>query len=136
MKRIFAKRTRASRPVRSEQDRPHAAKFSTRHLKRIVASLLFLVWPLAFATQVFGTTGASPNPRLKPLTLPGPRWVSDIEYLLNQNSSDDRATDTAEKKPAAHPVHVRDYATKRGSHVKVQSRQSRGAGKTTKKGRN
>jgi len=90
-------------------------------MKRIVASLLFLVWPLAFAAQAFGTTGASPNPRLKPLTLPGPRWVSDIEYLLNQNSADDRATDTAEKKPAAHPVHVRLNAAKRSRHLKGHS---------------
>src|SRR5437667_5519419 len=120
MKRIFARGARASRPLRSEQDRPHAAKFSTRHMKRIVASLLFLVWPLAFAAQAFGTTGASPNPRLKPLALPGPRWVSDIEYLLNQNSADDRATDTVAKKPAKRPVHVHDYATQKINRVRAR----------------
>ena len=80
-------------------------------MKRVLASPLILLWPLAFAPKAFATRGGSPDSRLKPLTLKGTGWVSDTEYLLSQNSGDDRATYTAEKKPAAHPVHVRNQAT-------------------------
>jgi len=80
-------------------------------MKRVLASLLILLWPLAFAPKAFATRGGSPDSRLKPLTLKGAGWVSDTEYLLSQNSGDDRATDTPEKKPAEHPVHVRNQAT-------------------------
>ena len=87
-------------------------------MKRILASLLIVLWPLAFAPKAFATRGGSPDSRLKPLTLKGAGWVSDTEYLLSQNSGD-RDTDTAENKPAEHPVHVRDYTTKKSSHVRA-----------------
>ena len=79
-------------------------------MKRVLASLLVLLWPLAFAPKAFATRGGNPDSRLKPLTLKGTGWVSDTEYLLSQNSGD-RDTDTAENKPAEHPVNVRDRAT-------------------------
>ena len=103
-------------------------------MKRVLASLLVLLWPLAFAPKAFATRGGSPDSRLKPLTLKGAGWVSDTEYLLSQNSGDDRATYTEEKKPAAHPVHVRYYTTKKSSQVRTHGQQPRGTSQTAKKG--
>ena len=105
-------------------------------MKRVLASLLILLWPLAFAPKAFATRGGSPDSRLKPLTLKGTGWVSDTEYLLSQNSGDDRATYTAEKKPAAHPVHVRDNTTKKSSHVRTHGQQPRGTSQTADKSGN
>src|SRR5947199_2068285 len=93
-------------------------------MKRVLASLLILLWPLAFAPKAFATRGGSPDSRLKPLTLKGAGWVSDTEYLLSQNSQADGDTDTAENKPAEHPVHVRDNATKKNSHVRAAGHQT------------
>ena|SRR2546427_5759265 len=105
-------------------------------MKRILASLLILLWPLAFAPKAFATRGGSPDSRLKPLTLQGTGWVSDTEYLLSQNSGDDRDTEIAEKKPTEHPVRVRDNATKKSSHVSTHEQQPRGTSQTAKKSRN
>ena len=105
-------------------------------MKRVLASLLILLWPLAFAPKAFATRGANPDSRLKPLTLQGTGWVSDTEYLLSQNSGDDGDTDTAEKKPAERPVHVRDYTTKKSSQVRTQGQQPRGTSQTANKSGN
>ena len=40
-------------------------------MKRVLASLLILLWPLAFTPKAFATRGGSPDSRLKPLTLKG-----------------------------------------------------------------
>ncbi len=103
-------------------------------MKRVLASLLILLWPLAFTPKAFATRGGSPDSRLKPLTLKGAGWVSDTDYLLSQNSGDDRDTEIAEKKPAGHPVGVRDYTTKKSSQVKSNSHGPAGRTLTTKKG--
>ena len=95
-------------------------------MKRILASLLILLWPLAFAPKAFATRGGSPDSRLKPLTLKGAGWVSDTEYLLNQSSEDDRDRETSEnarQKSVTPSPSVRSDTPKKDSHVKAHVRQ-------------
>ena len=95
-------------------------------MKRVLASLLVLLWPLAFAPKAFATRGGSPDSRLKPLTLKGAGWVSDTEYLLNQSSEDDQDRETSEnagQKSVAPSLSVRNNTAKKDSHVKAHVRQ-------------
>ena len=104
-------------------------------MKRVLASLLILLWPLAFTPKAFATRGGSPDSRLKPLTLKGTGWVSDTEYLLSQNSGDDRDTETPEnagQKSFAPSPSVRNNTPKKSNHVKAHVRQpSRAANSAT-----
>jgi hypothetical protein len=93
-------------------------------MKRILASLLILLGPMAFAPKASATTGASLDPRPKPLTFQGAPWVSDIDYLLSQDSGDSDATKTAENASTPPPVHVRRNATKKSTHVRAHSHRS------------
>ena len=95
-------------------------------MKRILASLLILLWPLAFAPKAFATRGGSPDSRLKPLTLKGTGWVSDTEYLLGQSSEDDQDRETSENaglKSVAPSLSIRSNTPKKGSPVKAHFRQ-------------
>ena len=104
-------------------------------MKRVLASLLILLWPLAFAPKAFATRGGSPDSRLKPLTLKGAGWVSDTDYLLNQSSEDDQNTETSEnagQKSVAHSLSVRNNTPKKDTHAKAHVRQpSRAANSAT-----
>ena len=95
-------------------------------MKRVLASLLILLWPLAFAPKAFATRGGSPDSRLKPLTLKGTGWVSDTDYLLNQSSGDDQDRETSEnagQKSVTPSPSVRNNTPKKGSPVKAHVRQ-------------
>src|SRR5436190_18609672 len=95
-------------------------------MKRMLASLLILLWPLAFAPKAFATRGGSPDSRLKPLTLKGTGWVSDTEYLLGQSSEDDQDRETSEnagQKGVTHSPSVRSDTAKKDSHAKAHVRQ-------------
>src|SRR5947207_13134114 len=95
-------------------------------MKRVLASLLILLWPLAFAPKALATRGGSPDSRLKPLTRKGAGWVSDTDYLLNQSSEDDQDTETSEnagQKSLANSLPVSNNTPKKDSHVKAHVRQ-------------
>src|SRR5438034_4920497 len=94
-------------------------------MKRVLASLLILLWPLAFTPKAFATRGGSPDSRLKPLTLKGAGWVSDTDYLLNQSSEDDQDTETSEiagQKRLANSLPVSNNTPKKDGTVKAHVR--------------
>jgi hypothetical protein len=95
-------------------------------MKRILASLLILLWPLVFASKASATTGGNPDSRLKPLTLKTGGWVSDTDYLLNQSSEDDRDMETSEQAQQGgpqHPAPVQAHTSKESKHAKAHVRQ-------------